>query len=56
MGNAVSLSTEFMAGCGIVVIYFILRRRNQIKAKQRAEGVTYNGEMGDKALDFEYIL
>ncbi|KAF7547213.1 hypothetical protein G7Z17_g7905 [Cylindrodendrum hubeiense] len=56
LGNAVSLSMEFLAGCGIVVIYFILRRRNQIKAKQRDDGVTDNGEKGDKSLDFEYIL
>jgi preprotein translocase subunit YajC len=56
MGNGISLAMEFCAGCGIVVIYFILRRRNQIKAKQRADGVTDNGEKGDKALDFEYIL
>lgn len=47
---------EFMAGCGIVVIYFILRRRNQIKDKQRADGITDNGDKSDKALDFEYIL
>ncbi|KAH6989370.1 major facilitator superfamily domain-containing protein [Ilyonectria sp. MPI-CAGE-AT-0026] len=56
LGNAVSLSMEFLAGCGIVVIYFILRRRNQIKAKQRADGVSDNGEKGDKSLDFKYIL
>lgn len=47
---------EFIAGCGIVVIFFILRRRNQIKAKQTAEGVVDNGEQGDKALNFKYIL
>lgn len=56
MGNAVSLSTEFAAACGIVVIWLMLRRRNNIKAKQRAEGIEDNGEVGDKSLDFEYIL
>ncbi|KAH7312511.1 major facilitator superfamily domain-containing protein [Stachybotrys elegans] len=56
MGNAISLAMEFSAVCGIGVIWYILRRRNQIKAKQRAEGVTDNGEIGDKSLDFEYIL
>lgn len=47
---------EFVAGVGVVVIYFTLRRRNQIKAKQRAEGISDNGQVGDKSLDFEYIL
>lgn len=47
---------EFAAACGIVVIYLILRKRNQIKAKQIAEGITDNGEKGDKSLDFEYIF
>lgn len=56
MGNAISLGMEFLAACGIVVIWFILRRRNQIKAKQVAEGVSNNGEVGDKSLDFKYIL
>lgn len=56
MGNAVSLSMEFCASCGIVVIWLILRSRNKVKAQQRAEGITNNGEIGDKSLDFEYIL
>jgi preprotein translocase subunit YajC len=56
MGNAISLSMEFVAGIGVVIIYFILRRRNQAKAKQRAEGIEDNGQVGDKSLDFEYIL
>jgi preprotein translocase subunit YajC len=47
---------EFVAGIGVVIIYFILRRRNQVKAKQRTEGVADNGQVGDKSLDFEYIL
>lgn len=56
MGNAISLSMEFVAACGIGAIYLILKRRNTTKAKQLAEGITDNGEKGDKALDFEYIL
>ncbi|KAL2206340.1 MFS general substrate transporter [Sarocladium strictum] len=56
LGNAISLGMEFLAACGIVVIWFILRRRNQVKAKQVAEGITDNGEAGDKSLDFKYIL
>jgi hypothetical protein len=52
MGNAISLSMEFVAGIGVVIIYFILRR----PAKQRAEGIADNGQVGDKSLDFEYIL
>lgn len=56
MGNAISLAMEFIAGCGVVVIYFILRRRNATKVKQIAQGVTNNGEKGDKSLDFDYIL
>lgn len=47
---------ELTAGLGVIFIYFTLRRRNQNKAKQRAEGVTDNGEAGDKSLDFDYIL
>lgn len=47
---------EFMAGCGIIVMFTLLRRRNKVKAKQVAEGITDNGETGDKSLDFEYIL
>lgn len=56
MGNAISLSMEFVAGIGVVIIYFMLRRRNQVKARQRAEGIEDNGQVGDKSLDFEYIL
>jgi preprotein translocase subunit YajC len=56
MGNAISLSMEFVAGIGVVIIYFILRRRNKAKAKQRAEGIEDNGQVGDKSIDFEYIL
>lgn len=56
LGNSISLAMELLAACGIVIIYFLLRRRNKIKAKQRAQGITDNGEVGDKALDFEYVL
>jgi hypothetical protein len=40
---------EFVAGCGIAVMYIMLRRRNYIKAKQVADWVTDNGEIGDKS-------
>lgn len=56
MGNAISMGMEVCAVMGICVIYVILRRRNAVKAKQRAEGIVDNGEKGDKALDFEYIF
>lgn len=56
LGNAVSMGMELAAGCGIVIIWFILRHRNNIKQKQRADGVTDNGKVGDRALDFEYIF
>jgi hypothetical protein len=56
MGNAVSMGAELIAGVGIVAIWFILRHRNAIKEKQRAEGVTDNGKVGDRSLDFEYIF
>lgn len=47
---------EFVAGTGIGVVYYILRRRNQLKDKQIAEGVTDNGKKDDKALDFRYTF
>lgn len=56
MGNAVSLAMEFTGGCGIAIIWFILKRRNKAKAKQIAEGVTDNGRVDDKSLDFEYMF
>jgi hypothetical protein len=56
MGNSISLAMEFTAILGIGVIYVILKRRNAKKAEQRAQGVTDNGEKGDKALDFDYMF
>ncbi|KAJ6442311.1 C6 transcription factor [Purpureocillium lavendulum] len=56
LGNSISLGMEFLAASGVGLLYLILRRRNQIKAKQLADGITDNGEKGDKSLDFEYIL
>lgn len=56
LGNAVSMGMELTACGGIVVIWLILRHRNNIKAKQRAEGITDNGLVGDRSLDFEYIF
>jgi hypothetical protein len=56
MGNAISLGMEFTAVLGIGVIYWMLKRRNAVKARQRAEGITDNGRTDDKSLDFEYIF
>ncbi|KAL6251349.1 hypothetical protein RBB50_001557 [Rhinocladiella similis] len=56
MGNAVSLGMEAAAMFGIVVIYLLLRYRNNQKEKLIAQGATENGKQGDRALDFKYIL
>jgi hypothetical protein len=56
MGNAISLGLEAVAGIGIILVYLIFRNRNIVKAKQRAQGITDNGEKGDKSLDFEYMF
>jgi hypothetical protein len=56
MGNAISLGLEAVAGIGIVLVYLIFRHRNLVKTKQREQGITDNGEKGDKSLDFEYIF
>lgn len=56
MGNSVSMAMEFLALSGILAIYLLLRSRNLKKQKLIREGVTDNGQEGDRALDFEYIL
>ncbi|KAI5253154.1 high-affinity nicotinic acid transporter [Aureobasidium subglaciale] len=56
MGNAVSASMETLALCGVVAVWWTLRRRNMEKEKLRAEGVEDNGKIGDQALDFVYNL
>ncbi|KAI5247863.1 high-affinity nicotinic acid transporter [Aureobasidium subglaciale] len=56
MGNAVSAGMETLALCGVVAVWWTLRRRNMQKEKLRAEGVEDNGKIGDQALDFVYNL
>lgn len=56
MGNAVSAGMEGLALCLVFLTYLMLRRRNQIKERLIAEGVTDNGKDGDMGLDFMYAL
>lgn len=57
MGNSISLGMEAFACGGILVIWFILSRRDKIKAKLEAEGVIDNGYAGeDRGLSFKYTL
>ncbi|RDW60097.1 high-affinity nicotinic acid transporter-2 [Coleophoma crateriformis] len=56
MGNAVSAGMETLALLIVVGAWWILRRRNQLKDKLIAEGVTDNGLEGDMALDFKYAI
>lgn len=56
MGNAVSAGMELLAlGC-VIVLWWVLRSRNQEKERLKAEGVGSNGKEGDKALEFTYNL
>ncbi|CAD0029674.1 unnamed protein product, partial [Aureobasidium pullulans] len=56
MGNGVSAGTETLALCGVVAVWWTLRRRNLEKEKLRGRGVEDNGMDGDRALDFVYNL
>ncbi|KAK6008156.1 hypothetical protein QM012_000059 [Aureobasidium pullulans] len=56
MGNAVSAGMETLALCGVVAVWWTLRRRNLQKEKLRAQGAEDNGKCGDRALDFVYNL
>lgn len=57
MGNAVSLAMEAFACGGILAVWFLLSRRDKIKAKLEAEGVEDNGYAGeDRGLGFRYTL
>jgi hypothetical protein len=56
VGNAVSAGMETLALCGVVVVWWTLRRRNMEKEKLRSQGVEDNGKDGDQALDFVYVL
>lgn len=55
-GNAVSLGLEFVALCGVVSIYCLLRWRNNRKEKLLAQGVSNDGREGDASLEFRYVL
>ncbi|KAI4756595.1 high-affinity nicotinic acid transporter [Aureobasidium sp. EXF-3400] len=56
MGNAVSAGMETLALGGVVVVWWVLRRRNLEKEKLRAQGIEDNGKNGDQALGFVYVL
>jgi hypothetical protein len=55
-GNAVSLGLEFVALCGVLAIYSLLKWRNSRKEKRLAAGMESNGKDGDASLDFRYVL
>jgi hypothetical protein len=55
-GNAVSAGLTVVAGFLYAACWFLLRRRNQQKAKLIAEGATTNGKEGDQSLETMYIL
>jgi MFS family permease len=56
IGNAVSAGMEGLALLLVLITWLLLRRRNQVKEKLIAEGVTDNGLQGDMALGFQYAL
>jgi hypothetical protein len=56
VGNAVSAGLTVVAAFLYGAVWFLLRHRNQQKAKLIAEGATVNGKEGDEALDEMYIL
>lgn len=56
IGNAVSAGMEALALVIVFLTWLLLRRRNQIKEKLIADGVTDNGLQGDMALGFKYAL
>jgi MFS family permease len=55
-GNAVSLAMEACALICVGLIWLLLRRRTVAKQRDLQEGKDGNGQMGDRALDFEYTL
>ena len=55
-GNSISAGLEAVAAVFVALTWLLLRRRNQLKDKLVKEGATENGEVGDKALGFRYIL
>lgn len=55
-GNAISCGMEALAAVGIMVLFLLFRRRNAQKEKMIAEGSETNGQLGDRALNFKYII
>jgi predicted MFS family arabinose efflux permease len=55
-GNAVSAVMETLAWFGVLLIWWLLRKRNAAKEKMIAEGVEDNEKEGDRALGFKYNL
>lgn len=55
-GNAISLGMEGVAWVGVALMYLMLRLRGNKKDKMKADGATTNGKLGDRALDFVYLL
>lgn len=55
-GNGVSAGLTVIAMFLYGACWFLLRRRNQQKAKLIAEGATTNGREGDQSLETMYIL
>lgn len=57
MGNAISLGMETVACVGVVLVWLLLRRRDQRKEKMISEGQERNGYEGeDRGLQFRYTL
>lgn len=57
MGNAISLGMEVVACLGVVLVWLLLKRRDQKKERMLSEGATsskFDGE--DRGLHFRYKL
>ncbi|KAK5193196.1 hypothetical protein LTR92_006565 [Exophiala xenobiotica] len=55
-GNSISLSFIILVLIGVAGMYLLLLKRNNEKKKLLSEGVTDNGLVGDRALNFQYKL
>ena len=55
-GNAISLAMEAMACGGVVLVWYLLKRRDQRKERLIAEGARDNGFDDDRGLKFRYAL
>ncbi|OKL59695.1 hypothetical protein UA08_05287 [Talaromyces atroroseus] len=56
VGNGVSMGFEALAAISVIFVFILLKTRNATKQKLLAEGKTTNGMVGDRALDFTYVL